>query len=372
MESMLRFLRGWLGRRRGRTALPAPPPAPPPAPTPSGPPTRPGAAPGRVVAGTFTDPHGTGRILRRRGRDLGYQLYWPAAAVRPAAPLLVMLHGCEQDAAAFAGGTRMNAHAERHGVAVLYPEQSRDANPMRCWNWFDAHALAGDGEAALLARLIRHVADHRPVDVDRIYVVGMSAGGAMASVLAARHAALFAGCGVHSGLMFGAAASPLQALDAMRAGPTAAAIERAGRRLREAADAEGPVPTIVVHGDGDPLVNPVNAARLADQWTARAGAHDGRDGPLVVARERRVDGDGRAYVEQDILRRGRLVFRRVLVEGLGHAWSGGDPDYGFNDAPGPDASRLMLEFLLPQRRPTRRGRGRGRGRDASQAEGTKS
>ena len=239
----------------------------------------------------------------------------------------------------------MNALAEEGRFAVLYPEQSKHSNPLRCWNWFDSASLAGQGEAALIARLVDQVKERRPIDPRRVYVVGMSAGGAMACILAIRHSRLFAACAIHSGMMYGAAGSAMQALAAMRSGPSAASIEQARRLVREAGESEAAVPTLVIHGDSDATVNPVNADRIIEQLRARAEYIDPGDGALFASDERRIDSGGRTYRQQDYTQQGRIVLRKVVVEGLGHAWSGGDAQYEFNDAAGPDAGRLILDFV---------------------------
>src|ERR1039457_1511073 len=139
----------------------------------------------------------------------------------------------------------MNTLAEEGRCAVLYPEQSKRSNSLRCWNWFESAALlVGEGEAALIARLIDQVTDRRPIDPRRVYVAGMSAGGAMACVLAVRHSRLFAACAIHSGVMYGAASSPSQALAVMRTGPSVADVEEARRRLLEVGESGVTVPTL--------------------------------------------------------------------------------------------------------------------------------
>src|SRR3984957_9143493 len=149
----------------------------------------------RFLTARFKDPHAAGGLrLGLRRHALGYRLYLPTGSSRRGTmPLAVMLHGCNQDPLSFAEGTRMNTLAEEYGCAVLYPEQSKHSNPLRCWNWFEPTSLAGQGEAALLARLIEQVTQRRPIDPQRVYVAGMSAGGAMACLLAGRHSRLFAG-----------------------------------------------------------------------------------------------------------------------------------------------------------------------------------
>lgn len=269
-----------------------------------------------------------------------YRLYLPAAASRgDRLPLLVMLHGCRQDAQIFAEGTRMNQLADRHDFIVLYPEQSRTANPLGCWNWFHPAVLKGAGEAAAIVRIVRKVAKTCPVDTTRVYVAGMSAGGAMASVLANRHGSLFAACAVHSGLKYGAAASLSAAVVAMRDGARGSAIETPqGAPF---------VPTLVIHGDRDQTVDPVNAGQIIEQ--ARLSAN-GAPAQALVESTRRISSARRPYEQRDYARDGKVVLRLIAVEGLDHAWSGGDDRHPFNDPRGPDASRLIWDFVKDFRR----------------------
>jgi poly(hydroxyalkanoate) depolymerase family esterase len=309
----------------------------------------------RFLAAKFKDSQAADLFGRSRRLELGYRLYLPSGSSRrDSLPLIVMLHGCKQDPLSFAEGTRMNTLAEEGRCAVLYPEQSKRSNSLRCWNWFESAALlVGEGEAALIARLIDQVTDRRPIDPRRVYVAGMSAGGAMACVLAVRHSRLFAACAIHSGVMYGAASSPVQALAAMRSGPSVASIEKARRLVCEAGESAVTVPTLVIHGDRDTTVNPVNADQTIEQLQARAEFIDPTAGALLASGERCIDSGGRTYRQQDYSRQGRIVLRKVLVEGLGHAWSGGDTRHEFNDADGPDASRLILDFVMQYQRETR-------------------
>jgi poly(hydroxyalkanoate) depolymerase family esterase len=285
---------------------------------------------------------------------LGYRLYLPSGSSRrDSLPLLVMLHGCTQDASSFAEGTRMNSLADANRCAVLYPEQSKRSNPLRCWNWFESASLAGHGEAALLARLIEQVTVRRPIDPKRVYVAGMSAGGAMACILALRHSRLFAACAIHSGIMCGAASSLMQAIEVMRSGPSAAGLLHARQFASEAAEAEDIVPALVIHGDSDATVNPVNADAIVEQFKARAEFIDPISGALQASDERRIVSASRAYRQQDYMRQGQVALRKILVEGLAHAWSGGDPRHEFNEADGPDASRLILDFVMQYERELR-------------------
>lgn len=257
-----------------------------------------------------------------------YRLYVPASARgRRGRPLVLMLHGCTQDPDDFARGTAMNAAAEEVGAIVAYPGQSASANPKRCWNWFRPEDQAGElGETALLAGLARAVIAAEDVDPARVYVAGISAGGAAAANLAMAHPELFAAVGVHSGLPAQAAHSLPSALGAMRGGAAGARPERAMR-------------TIVFHGDADPVVNPANADAVVAQATAAAG-------PLS-ARSEHGEAGGRRYtrtLHED--GRGRAVCESWTIHGAGHAWSGGDPAGSYAEATGPDASREMLRFFL--------------------------
>jgi len=305
----------------------------------------------RFLEGTFKD-SSAGAPQRNGRRELDYRLYLPSgSSQRDSLPLIVMLHGCKQDSLTFAEGTRMNMHAEEYRCAVLYPEQSQHSNPLRCWNWFESTSLAGQGEAALIAHLIDQVTQRRPIDPRRVYVVGMSAGGAMACLLAVRYSRLFAACAIHSGVMYGAASSPAQALALMRDGPSPSSIERARQLVSDASEFAVTVPTLVIHGDRDMTVNPVNADQIIAQLKARVEelADNPSAGPLLAHDERRLESEGHTYRQQDSTRQGELVLRKIVVEELGHAWSGGNMNYEFNDSNGPDASRFILDFVMAYR-----------------------
>ena len=261
-----------------------------------------------------------------------------------------MLHGCKQDALVFAAGTRMNQLADRHDFIVLYPEQSRRANPFGCWNWFEPAVLRGTGEAAVIARIVRRVMKQYHVDHTRVYIAGMSAGGAMACVLANCYGTLFAACAVHSGLMYRAASSPSAAAEAMRMGSSNSALETARQTTLTSPPAAAFVPTLVIHGDRDETVSPVNAEQIIEQSRTRAEYDRGPPQPLVETAERRVASSRRAYQLRDYARDGRIVLRKIIIEGLGHAWSGGDERHPFNDSQGPDASQLIWDFLREFRR----------------------
>lgn len=268
-----------------------------------------------------------------------YKLFTPSArhAQGRPLPLLVMLHGCTQSPDDFAAGTRMNLLAEEHGLLVAYPEQSQAANPQRCWNWFDPKSQRrGQGEAALLAGMAREVIARNAVDPARVYVAGLSAGGAAAAILATAYPDLFAAVGIHSGLACGAASDLPSAFAAMREGASALPGPRGSR----------PVPLIAFHGDRDTTVHPRNGDQILAQAMALA------DPGLRRETETGRSPDGRRYRRTCHLdAAGRPTLEHWLVEGLGHAWSGGSPAGSYTDPTGPDASRAMLRFFLAHAHP---------------------
>ena len=266
------------------------------------------------------------------------------------APLVVLCHGCKQTPEEIAEATRIAAVADREGWLVLLPRQKREANPWRCWNWFDSRTANGHGEAAIVAAQIEAVTRHYRADRRRVLAVGMSAGGALAATLAVRHGELVRGVVVHSGLPCGAATSPLNALGVMKRGPDTDT-ERIATDARAAAVADAlPVPLLAIHGESDDVVDPCNAIALVRQFLrlnghpAAAATTPATQLPPADAESREATPAGREVVTRDWRVDGRLVVRQVSVPGLGHAWSGGDARFAFNDAQPPDATGLLAAF----------------------------
>ncbi|HET9025635.1 MAG TPA: PHB depolymerase family esterase [Burkholderiaceae bacterium] len=252
-------------------------------------------------------------------------------------PLIVMLHGCTQAPDDFAAGTRMNRLAEEKHCFVLYPAQSASANHSRCWNWFRREDQTRDrGEPSIIAGMTREVVQRYGIDPGKVYVAGLSAGGAMAAVMAVTYPELYAAVGIHSGLACGSAHDLPSALAAMRGMPAAAGLG-AGTTGRSHA-----TPTIVFHGDHDRTVHPRNGADVIAQSTHHAGGRGGQ-----VLKERGQASGGHSYtrtLHRDAT--GRVVLEQWLVHGGGHAWFGGSAAGSYTDPKGPDASAEMVRFFL--------------------------
>ncbi len=264
-----------------------------------------------------------------------YKLYVPSSyrADGPALPLMVMLHGCTQSPDDFAAGTHMNAVAEEQSCLVAYPGQIQTANQSKCWNWFQTSDQRRErGEPSLIAGITRQIMHDYRVDPKRVFVAGLSAGGAAAAIMGSAYPDLYAAVGVHSGLACGAAHDLQSALHAMKQGGAATAPSSRNARV---------VPTIVFHGDRDATVN----QRNANQVLAGAGAGSVVD--AETSTEKGMAPGGRAYsrtLHRD--RAGKIIFEHWRIHGAGHAWSGGNPAGSYTDTRGPDASREMVRFFL--------------------------
>ncbi len=265
-----------------------------------------------------------------------YRLYIPRRLPHGRRALLVMLHGGTQDGDDFAAGTRMNERAEEHGLIVAYPSQSKAANASLCWNWFmPEHQKRGAGEPAIIAGITREIVANYAVDPDLVFVAGLSAGGAMAAVMAATYPEIYAAIGVHSGLPYESATDLPSAFAAMRGNAGSR-----GRRLRKprGAAAELPrMPTIVFHGDADSIVHSSNAAGIVG--VSKLGER--------IERADTRSSEGRTYTRTVIRDQdGAVVVEDWLLHGSGHAWSGGGAQGSYTDPDGPDASREMLRFFF--------------------------
>jgi poly(hydroxyalkanoate) depolymerase family esterase len=258
--------------------------------------------------------------------------------------LVVFLHGCTQDPGDLARGARVAAHAEREGVLALIPEQPESANPKKCWNWYDpGHQRRDAGEPALIARMTEQVMADYAVDPDRVHLAGISAGAAMASLAAVAYPERYASLALHSGLAWRAATDVAGALGAMARGAAdpdalgAAAFKAMGPRARA-------IPALVIHGAGDPVVNPANGRQAARQW-AVTNARALGGGPLTASERTGEEGGYRWTRTCHQNAAGACLAEEWVVSGLGHAWSGGSSEGTFTDEHGPDATREMLRFF---------------------------
>lgn len=277
---------------------------------------------GRFIDASFTNDAGT----------RGYKLYVPTHYRGQPRPLIVMLHGCTQDPDDFAAGTRMNVLAESNSCFVVYPSQAESANKSRCWNWFDeADQQRDKGEPSIIAGITREVIEQYHIDVERVFVAGMSAGGAMAVIMAATYPELYAAVGSHSGMPYRAAQTLYTALAAMNRGASTVP------PLQSAA-----IPIIVFQGDKDSRVNPRNSDQILSQWMSSNSAPPAAAAISIETNK----SNGRTYQRTIYPGAGGAAAELWMVEGAGHAWSGGNALASHTDSLGPDASLEMMRFFL--------------------------
>ena len=289
----------------------------------------------RFLAATFSN----------RTGSRPYKLYVPSGYRGQPVPLIVMLHGCTQSPDDFAAGTRMNEAAEAPTCLVAYPGQTSSANLQKCWNWFrEGDQRRDEGEPSLIAGITREVMRNYAIDPQRVYVAGLSAGGAAAAIMGDAYPELYAAIGVHSGLACGAARDMPSALAAMQRGSDGAGAYQPAGAVRSAAQRRV-VPAIVFHGDRDTTVNPRNGdaivARSAQVAALGTRTEEGRvPGGHAYRRTLHVNANGQTVIEQ------------WVIHGAGHAWFGGSQAGSYTDPRGPDATGEMLRFFLEHPHPT--------------------
>ncbi|MFX0541993.1 alpha/beta hydrolase family esterase [Roseovarius sp. S4756] len=267
-----------------------------------------------------------------RSGSRAYRTYVPALAEAGVSGIVMMLHGCTQTPEDFAIGTGMNALADLGGFIVIYPEQSRGANAQTCWNWFSPNDQRRDrGEPEILAGIARKAMSDHDVPPTRIFVAGLSAGAAMAVILGQTHPDVFAAVGAHSGLPYGAAKDVASAFAAMAGQGQHQHVTRNAAHTR----------TIAFHGSADSTVQPANGAAIIRDADERAGPSQ------IVQTTHNGSASGRAYsVTTSIGPDGRNHLEHWVIDGLGHAWSGGQPGGSYTDRRGPDASAEMVRFFF--------------------------
>jgi poly(hydroxyalkanoate) depolymerase family esterase len=320
----------------GGTATTTPPgsgaPTPPPAPT------TPGSLAGKAFSGTYTTTAGS----------LTYTGYVPSTyKAGTATPLVVSLHGCTETADVFRQLTRWDQLAEAKGFIVVFPEQSKSNNNMNCWNFFQqAHMERDKGEPSLIAGITQWVQQHYTVDPKRIYVDGLSAGGAMSSVMAATYPDLYAAAGIGSGCEYAATAACAGYKSADPAQAAQQAYQAMGQHARR-------MPLILFEGDQDTTVPPVNAQQIVQQWQLTDDmADDGvKNGSIPVQPTSVTHGTsagGQAYTVTSYSDGGPgdELLQSWLVSGMGHAWSGGCSCEQYADPAGPDETGAMYTFFM--------------------------
>ncbi|HZW12635.1 MAG TPA: PHB depolymerase family esterase [Noviherbaspirillum sp.] len=295
------------------------------------------AGKGQFVSGSCTNRAGT----------RAYKLYIPSGYKEEALPLVVMLHGCTQNPDDFAAGTGMNKFAEENNCFVVYPAQAKDANGSQCWNWFQtAHQRRDEGEPSIIADITREVIRKHKVDTSRIYVAGLSAGGAMAAVMAATYPELYAAAGIHSGLPYGIAHDMPSAFAAMKHRKPKGGLPKVQPNMPKPFNTV--VPTIVFHGDRDTTVHPLNGDQVLSQCVPVASEKNAR-----IEVQEGVTPTGRTYTKSVVRNeQDSIVAEKWIVHGAGHAWSGGSNRGSYTDPKGPNASAEMMRFFLAHRRTT--------------------
>ncbi len=298
-----------------------------------------------------------GRWIRRRytgtaGTRL-YDVYVPGGARRGRMPMVLLLHGCRQTGTDFGRDSGFAELADTAGFVLVMPRQEVQHQLQRCWRWYDAeHQQRDEGEPAILRGIVDDVPLVLPggrIDRRRVFVAGLSAGGAMALILATTYPDVFAAAGVHSATAYRSATRGVNALGAMAArgaGPDSGA---AGRMA----------PVVLLHGTDDAIVRPPNADRIVDQWLAsRRGAVNGPGRAAVrplASTKALVVGGRRCLRTRWYTVGGRRVLEYWRVDGLGHAWSGGSARAAFIDRAGPSAAQVMWTFFGKHRGSAARG-----------------
>jgi poly(hydroxyalkanoate) depolymerase family esterase len=335
-------LPAWMGQAGWKpptVGLPKPPagggggtPTPP-----SGGGTGSGSGTGKSFSGNYTSSAGT----------RAYRGYVPSSyKAGTAMPLVVVLHGCTQSADIMRQLTRFDQLAEAKGFIAVFPEQPQSANQQSCWNFFqDAHTHRGSGEPAMIAGITGWVQQHYSVDAKRTYVAGLSAGGAMASVMGATYPDVFAAIGVGSGCEYGATAAcaGYQSTDPAKAAQSAYSAMGSFARV---------MPVIAFQGDKDTTVPPVNADQLVEQWSRTADLADNgqSDGSIGNAAAKTTEGQvpgGHSYtIRYYNDARGNPLVEYWTVHGMSHAWSGGCSCQKYADPQGPDETSAMYAFFM--------------------------
>ncbi|MBG6077924.1 PHB depolymerase family esterase [Polaromonas sp. CG_9.11] len=305
------------------------------------------ALPGSWKKSFFSQP-GTGLAPARR---MMYWLYLPSGVCKAPLPLVVMLHGCKQTATDFAASTRMNQLAERKGFAVLYPQQSAAADANRCWHWYRRTTQQGHGDVSLIAEMIKQVGARNRLDTTRTYVAGLSAGAGLATILALRHPQLIAAAGLHSAPVFGTSDSPMSGFQAMQQGAGVHHRDAVSEFTDSKLHFPG-MPVMLIQGKSDSVVRRVNADHLSAQFSIVDAPWITSTHPVVRSYAGRSSGRSprHAYKTTTYYAGRKPMLVKCEIDGLGHAWSGGEGSLDYSAPEGPDATLLLWAFFSGQQR----------------------
>ena len=255
-------------------------------------------------------------------------------------PLVVMLHGCKQTAPSFAQGTQMNELAQSNGFVALYPQQDIRNSLLRCWRWFDRSQFSGMAEMRTLLKMIHTVIKDYELDQEKVFIVGLSAGAGMASILAANHPEEFCAVALHSGPVLNKAHNVSTGLQVM-ADKELESDACLVRYLSEFTPKRFYMPAMIIQGVSDLTVDQSNATELAKQFLYL------NQMPMDVKVEVKLydEGSVREYRHAVIRDKRQSVVEVIKACNLEHAWGGGDTTLPYNSVEGPDSSRLIIDFF---------------------------
>lgn len=287
--------------------------------------------------------------------DRNFFVYTPAG-YQPSTPvpMIVMLHGCTQTVQDFATGTQMNQLADQKQFIVVYPQQSSLANSALCWNWFlPGNQFRNSGEAGIIGGITQSVEQDTTdwtINTHRVYVAGISAGAAMAVIMGATYPDLYAAIGVHSGLEYQAATNAVSAgVVQLDGGPNPQA--QGDTAFKAMGNHARVIPTIVFHGTADTVVNPINGNEVVQQWMetdfdASGGSYHASFSQPASTTNGQVAGGHSFTVRRWNNSSGQEIQEYWTVNGMGHAWSGGNSAGSFTDPAGPSATQAMYNFFI--------------------------
>lgn len=301
-----------------------------------------------------------GEFLEFPYKDFRYKLYIPSSYSRERElPLMVMLHGCDQNPDDFAAGTKMNALAEKENFLVLYPDMNHlfnpsnpdSYNPFGCWNWFlDKNQHRGKGHPKLINGIIDEVKSNYMVDSTRVYAAGLSAGASLACILGVTYPDVFSGIGICAGLAYDAA-NVVFFTDPMAEAAKKSMLhgvddpyECGNSAFLEMGEFKKKMPVIVFHGISDTVVHPINGQQVIIQWSQTNYLIEEGIGKAEVAP---ID------VKSEFIN-GKSCTRHIygestelwMIDEMGHAWPGGSTEGSYTDPSGPNATEIIWNFFL--------------------------